>query len=69
MSKDPSPEQLKNLMELSLALGVSRKVTGDTLAPVKLAFHPFSTSKAVYTQLESISQVWQKLIFRASRNS
>jgi hypothetical protein len=39
------------------------------LAPVKLAFYPYLTSTAVYSQIQAISQVWQKLIFCASRNS
>lgn len=68
LSVEPSAQDMRNLVEIGLALGVAKKRGEDDFMPIKLAYHPYVTSKQAYTHLQAVSQVWQKLIFKVSRN-
>lgn len=68
LKADPSLQEMRNLVEIGMAMGVVKKRGEDDFMPIKLAYHPYVTTSQAYAHLQAISQVWQKLIFKASRN-
>lgn len=65
---EPSKAEIARLVELSAALGVIKK-SNEGFAPLKLAYFPYSTSTETYQRIQAITSVWQKLLFKASRDS
>lgn len=68
LNAEPSPQEMRKLVEIGLALGVSRMKGEDELVPIKIAYNPYVTNQEAYSLLQAVSQVWQKLIFKASCN-
>lgn len=64
---EPSKAEIARLVELSSALGVIKK-SNEGFAPLKLAYFPYSTSAETYKRIQAITSVWQKLLFKASRD-
>jgi hypothetical protein len=49
-------------------MGVCKKKSKEELVPIKVAFFPYSMNQEAYTNLQSVSEIWQKLLFKVSRN-
>lgn len=56
------------MLELSVSSGVIKKTSDNLFAPIKIAYHSFCSSEKVYELVGTISRIWQKLIYKASRD-
>jgi hypothetical protein len=41
----------------------------NQFSPLKLAYHPYEIEKSKYCDLEAAHRIWQKLVFKASKDS
>lgn len=59
---------MQNLSDLSQSLGVLKHVGNFNFSNFKLAYNPFVSTKEFYEYLGNISQLWQKLLFKVSKD-
>ena len=64
----PMTEEMKALMELSLAFGVLKFANYSTITNFNLALNPLVTTRQYYEEMGKCHLIWQKLFFLLSRD-